>query len=99
MMEQRCVVLRRLAPDWKNITLIGCAFALILVGLCVWMATDLNTVLATHQSSFWSWLIMVGSNVDLAVAQAFINLTWVLAVFLSAIIFLEAAIVIYVHSR
>jgi len=89
----------QLAPDWKNITLIGCAFALILVGLCVWMATDLNTVLATHQSSFWSWLIMVGSSVDSTVAQTFINLTWALAVFLLAIIFLEGAIVIYVHYK
>ncbi len=42
---------------------------------------------------------MVGSYVDLAATQAFINLTWVMAVFLSAIIFLEGAIVIYVHSK
>ncbi len=88
-----------LASDWKNITLIGCAFAFVLVILIVWMATDLNTVLDTHQSSFWSWLVLVGSNVDSAAAQAFVNLTWVLAVFLSAIIFLEGAIVIYVHSK
>jgi hypothetical protein len=89
----------RMASDWKNITLIGCAFAFALVCLCIWMATDLNTVLATHQFSFWSWLVMVGSNVDSAAAQAFINLTWFLAVFLSAIIFLEGAIVVYVHSK
>jgi hypothetical protein len=90
----------RLASEWKNITLIGCALALALVGLCVWMATDLNTVLATNQSSFWSWLVMIGSNVDsTATAQTFINLTWGLAIFLSAIIFLEGAIVIYVHSK
>jgi len=28
----------KLASDWKNITLIGCALAFFLVGLCVWMA-------------------------------------------------------------
>ncbi len=88
-----------LASDWKNITLIGCAFAFALVCLCIWMATDLNTVSATHQSSFWSWLVMVGSNINSAAAQALINLTWGLAVFLSAIIFLEGAIVVYVHSK
>jgi hypothetical protein len=89
----------KLAPDWKNITLLGCAFAFALVCICIWMATDLNAVLATHQSSFWSWLVMVGSNMDSAAAQTLINLTWVLAVFLSAIIFLEGAIVVYVHSK
>ena len=89
----------RLASDWKNLTLIGCAFAFALVGVCVWMAADLSSVLATHQSSFWSWLIMVGSNVNTVAAQAFINLTWGLAVFLLAIIVLEGAIVIYVRSK
>lgn len=28
----------RLTSDWKNITLIGCTLAFVLVGLCVWMA-------------------------------------------------------------
>jgi hypothetical protein len=90
----------KLASEWKNITLIGCALAVALAGLCVWMAIDLNKVLATHQSSFWSWLVMMGGNVDsAAAAQTFINLTWGLAIFLSAIIFLEGAIVIYVRSK
>lgn len=89
----------RLASDWKNVTLIGCAFAFVLVALCVWIATDLSMVLDTHQSSFWSWLVMLGSKVNSAAAKTLINLTWVLAVFLSVIIFLEGAIVIYVHSK
>ncbi len=97
--ETRVSCSSRLASDWKNITLIGCAFAFVLVVLCVWMATDLNTVLDMHQSSFWSWLIMVGTKVNSAAARTFINLMWVLAVFLSVIIFLEGAIVINVHSK
>ena len=89
----------RLASDWKNITLIGCALAFVLVGLCVWMATDLTTFMATRVPSFWSWLVVVGGKVDLAAGQAFVNLTWGLAVFLSVVILLEAAIVVYVHSK
>lgn len=89
----------KLASDWKNITLIGCAFALVLVGLCVWMANDLATFMVSHQTSFWSWLVAVGGNVDLVAAQAFVNLTWGLAIFLSVIIFLEGAIVVYVRSK
>ena len=72
----RVRVSSKLSSDWKNITLIGCAFALVLVGLCIWMATDLTTVMATHQNSFWSWLVAVEGNVDLVAAQAFVNLTW-----------------------
>jgi hypothetical protein len=89
----------KLASDWKNITLIGCAFAVVLVGLCVWMATDLAGFVVTRQTSFWSWLIEAGGNVDLAAAHAFINLTWGLAGFLSVIILLEGAIVVYAHSK
>ncbi len=89
----------RLASDWKNITLIGCALAIVLVGLCVWMATDLTTFMATRVPSFWSCLIAVGSNVDLVAGQVFVNLTWGLAFFLSVVILLEAAIVVYVHSK
>ena len=89
----------RLASDWKNITLIGCALAFVLVGLCVWMATDLSSFMVTREPDFWSWLVMVGSNVDLVAGQAFVNLTWGLAIFLSAIILLEIAIVIYARSK
>ena len=31
-----------LSSDWKNITLIGCVLAAVLVGLCLWMAYDLK---------------------------------------------------------
>jgi hypothetical protein len=89
----------KLASDWKNITLIGCVLAFVLVGLCVWMATDLSAFMVTREPSFWSWLVTVGGNLDVAVAHAFINLTWGLTVFLSVIILLEAAIVVYAHYR
>ena len=89
----------KLAADWKNITIIGCALAFVLVGVCVWIATDLSTFLITRQSSFWSWLISVGSNVNSMIAQAFVNLTWGLAGFLSIIIVLEVVIVFYVSSK
>jgi hypothetical protein len=42
---------------------------------------------------------MVNGSVDLAAAQAFVRLTWVLAGFLSFIIVLEAAIVVYAQSK
>jgi hypothetical protein len=53
----------------------------------------------TRQPSFWSWLISVGSNVNSMIAQALVNLTWGLAGFLSIIIILEVAIVLYVRSK
>lgn len=89
----------KLASSWKNITIIGCAFAFVLVGVCVWMATDLTTFMVTREPSFWSWLVTVGGNVDLLAAQAFVKLTWSLTVFLSVIILLEVAIVVYVRSK
>lgn len=89
----------KLSSDWKNITLIGCVFALVLAGTCAWMATDLTAALSTHQNTYWSWLVSTGGNVDSAAAQSFIKLTWGLAAFLSVIILLEGAIVVYVRFK
>jgi hypothetical protein len=89
----------KLASDWKNITLIGCGLAVVLVGLCVWMATDLTTLITSNVPGFWSWLVTVNGNVDLVATQAFVNLIWWLAGFLCLVIILEAAIVVYVHSK
>lgn len=89
----------KLSSDWTNITFVGCAFAAVLVGLCVWMAYDLTLVIANTKASFWSWLITVNGNVDFQVGHAFVNLTETLAIFLSAIILLEIAITAYVHAR
>ncbi len=89
----------KLASDWKNITAVGCALAFVLVGVCLWMATDLGAFMVTHEPSFWSWLVTIEPNVDLQAGQAFVNLTWGLAVFLSVVILLEIAIVVYVHSK
>jgi hypothetical protein len=88
-----------LASDWKNITIIGCGFATILIGLCIWMATDLSSLIFTHAPGFWGWLVMVGSYVDYRAAQAFVRLTWGLAGFLSLIIVLEALIVVNARSK
>jgi hypothetical protein len=88
-----------LASDWKNITIIGCGLAAILIGLCTWMATDLSSLIVTHAPGFWGWLVMVGSYIDYRAAQAFVRLTWGLAGFLSLIIVLEALIVVNARSK
>ena len=89
----------KLASDWKNLTVVGCVLAFVLVGLCLWMATDLGAFMVTHEPSFWSWIATVEGNVDLQIGQAFVNLTCGLVVFLSVIILLEIAIVVFVHSK
>lgn len=88
----------RLSADWKNLTIVGCALAFVLVGLCLWMALDLTAFMVTGKPTFWSWLATVNGNLDLAVAQALVNLTKALAVFLSVIIVLEIAVGVYAHA-
>ena len=88
-----------LTSDWKNITIIGCAFAALLVGVCLWMTVDLSLFMVSQKPSFWSWLVTVDGVADLQVVQAFINLTKILAVFLSVIIVFEAGVWFYVHAK
>jgi hypothetical protein len=65
----------------------------------VWMATDLTTLVTSNVPGFWGWLVKVNGSVDLLATRAFVNLTWGLAGFLSLVIILEGAIVVYTHSR
>jgi hypothetical protein len=88
----------RLSSDWKNLTIVGCALAAVLIGLCLWMALDLSTFMTTGKPTFWSWLVTVNGNLDFVVAQALVNLTKALAVFLSVIIVLEIAVAVNVYA-
>jgi hypothetical protein len=63
------------------------------------MATDLGAYIVTREPGFWGWLVLFGGNLNLVTAHAFVNLTWALAVFLSAIILLEGTIVVFVRSK
>jgi len=89
----------RLSSDWQNITIVGCVLAAVLVGLCLWITSDLNSFMVTQKPSSWSWIITVNGNVDFQVGQAFVNLTKILAVFLSVVIALEIAIVVHVKGK
>ena len=89
----------QLSSDWKNITLIGCVLAALLIGLLLWMDFDLSTFVVTHKPNIWSWLVTVNGNIDFQVSQALVNLTETLVAFLSIIIFIEIAITVYAHVR
>lgn len=89
----------KLASDWKNITVVGCALAAVLVGVCLWIAADLSSFMVTRVPSFWSWIVTVGGSVDLQAGQAFVNLAWGLAIFLSVVILLEIVIGFYVNTK
>jgi hypothetical protein len=89
----------KVSSDWQNITLVGCAFAAVLVVVCGWMALDLNAFMTSGRASFWSWLATINGRPDLQVGQNFVNLTVALAVFLSVIIILEIFDIFYVRGR
>ena len=88
----------RISSDWKNITIIGCALAAVLAGLCLWISVDLTAFLGSGKASFWSWLASVNGNVDVSVAQTFVNLTKALGIFLSVVIVLEIVVVAYAYT-
>jgi len=88
-----------LASDWKKLTIIGCALAMVMASLCLWISMDLNELLTTQQQSYWSWIATVGSYIDFQTAQMFAGLTYILAVFLAIILASEVAIVVYIHFR
>jgi len=88
-----------LASDWKNLTIIGSAVAVLVMALCWWIATDLEAFMIMQESSYWSWIVMVDSYIDFQTGQMFVGLTRMLAVFLAIIIALEAVVAVYAHFR
>jgi hypothetical protein len=88
-----------LASDWRNLTIIGSALAVLLMALCWWITTDLEAFMITQKPSYWSWIVIVDSHIDFQTGQILGSLTRMLAVFLAIIIALEAVIAVYAHFR
>jgi hypothetical protein len=89
-----------LASDWKNLTVIGTALAMLVTALCWWIATDLDSSVTTQHSSYWSWLVTVDDGyVDFQAAQMLAGVTRMLAIFLAFIIIAEAAVAVYAHFK
>lgn len=88
-----------LSSDWRNITVVGCALAAVLVIICIWIGLDISGALATGKESTWSWLVSVGSNIDFQLGNIFVNLVLGLATFLLIVIGLETVILIYAYSK
>jgi hypothetical protein len=88
----RIAVSSSLASDWKNLTIIGSALAVLVVALCWWIAADLEAFMITQEPSYWSWIATVDSYIDFQAGQ-------MLAVFLTIIIVLEVVIAVYAHFR
>ena len=95
----RITVSSSLASDWKNLTIIGSALAVLVMALCWWITADLETFMITQEPSHWSWIVMVDSNINFQTGQMLVSLTRMLTVFLAIIIALEAVIAVYAHSK
>jgi hypothetical protein len=88
-----------LATDWKNLTVIGSALAVVVAALCLWISMDLDALVATQMQGYWSWIAMVNGYIDFQAAQMIAGFTLVLAVFLAIIIIIEAVVAVYAHFR
>ena len=95
----RIAVSSSLASDWKNLTIIGSALAVLVASLCLWIAMDLDAFMITQERSYWSWIATVDGYIDFQTAQSFVSLTRMLAVFLAIILVLEVVIAVYVHFK
>ncbi len=89
----------KLGSSWKNLTIIGTALSIVVVGICLWIAYDLNVFLASRQPNYWSWLISVGGAVYVQIAQSLVSTMEILAVSLSSIIVFETIIALYAQRR
>jgi hypothetical protein len=97
--ETRISYSSSLSADWKNLTVSGSAFAVLVAALCWWIAMDLEAFMITQQPSYWSWIASVDGYIDFQVGQMFVSLAKVLALFLIIILAIEVGVVVYAHFR
>lgn len=95
----RVNVSSKLASDWKNLTIIGCALSVFLAFVCLWIAADLDALVASNVVGLWSWIAMVDGYVNVQVAQAFADLMLGLAVFLVIVVVVETVVFVYAKQR
>ncbi len=89
----------KLGTGWKNLTIIGTALSIVVVGICLWIALDLNGFLVSQQPSSWGWLISVGSSVNIQRGQSLVYLTEILGASLTIIIAVEIVIASYAYRK
>jgi hypothetical protein len=53
-----------LAPDWKNLTIIGSVLSVVVVVLCLWMSMDAEAFIAMKQLTYWSWIATFDCYID-----------------------------------
>ena len=95
----RLTVTSKLTSDWKNITITGSAFSLVMAFLCLWIASDMDALVTAQKPGYWGWIAMTDGYVNLQAAQTVATLTRALAVFLAVVVALEIVIFVYVNSR
>jgi hypothetical protein len=88
-----------LSADWKNLTVSGSAFAVLVASLCWWIAMDLEAFMITQQPSFWSWIASVDGYIDFQRGQMFVSLAKMLTLFLVIILAIEVGAAVYAHLR
>jgi hypothetical protein len=88
----------KLSKDWVNITVIGIMLSIVLVGVCLWISIDLAHFLDTGVTSTWSWIASAGVYIDYNSGESFVNLTHMLAGFLTAVILAETVLLFYARS-
>lgn len=95
----RITVSSSLASDWKNLTIIGNALAVLFMAFCWWITADLEAFMITQEPSYWSWIATVDGYIDFQTGHMLAVLTRMLAVFLAIVIALEAVVAVYAHFR
>ena len=85
----------KLAPKWKNLTLVGYVLSSFLILLSLWINIDLEISLLHRTPSFWSWIATYSNTINFSILQSFSFLAKLLFFFLIVILFFESIIVIY----
>jgi len=89
----------KLAPKWKNLTMVGYLSSSFLILLSFWITIDLELSLLNRAPSFWSWIATYANTINFSALQSFSFLSKLLFFFLIVILLIESIIVIYSYLK
>lgn len=89
----------KISAGWKNLALYGSIVTGVLIGILLWIASDMMGYVESARPGFWAWVAQMYVPYDPWMAVFIGGVIQALAVVLVVTIVIEIVVVVYVYQR
>jgi hypothetical protein len=89
----------KISAGWKNLAVYGSIVASVLIGILLWIASDMSGYIESARLGYWAWVAQMYVPYNSWMAVFIVSVIQALAVVLVVTIVIEGIVVIYVYQR